>query len=161
MPESLLTRDELDLYENGKNRRYSLLFAVNGGAFAIAKLMDGSGRELGGLTIGMLAAGMVVFTMIMTLDIFSFGFWCRHRFREPVFGPIGWTVLGSIGMLICAGWLLVGFKRYGDEYLTVISILLFIGVVTPALAAAINYYYEKEYDDKPAADGTADAGPEA
>ena len=28
-----------DTYEVGKHRRYSLLFAVNGGAFAVAKLL--------------------------------------------------------------------------------------------------------------------------
>jgi len=28
-----------ELYENGKHRRYSLLFSINGGAFAIAKFL--------------------------------------------------------------------------------------------------------------------------
>jgi hypothetical protein len=30
-------REASELYENGKHRRYELLFAVNGGAFAIVK----------------------------------------------------------------------------------------------------------------------------
>ena len=38
---TLSTKEAFDLYENGKHRRYSLLFSVNGGAFAIAKLLAG------------------------------------------------------------------------------------------------------------------------
>ena len=45
-----------ELYETGKHRRYSLMFAVNGGAFAIARLLTAepgkSGVVLGSLTLG-------------------------------------------------------------------------------------------------------------
>jgi hypothetical protein len=37
----LTLKEASELYENGKHRRYSLLFSVNGGAFAIAKLVCG------------------------------------------------------------------------------------------------------------------------
>ena len=43
---SLTVKDALELYENGKHRRYSLLFSVNGGAFAIAKILADKGRRL-------------------------------------------------------------------------------------------------------------------
>jgi hypothetical protein len=34
-------KDILELYEQGKHRRCALLFSVNGGAFAIGKLLVG------------------------------------------------------------------------------------------------------------------------
>lgn len=49
--------DVSELYENGKHRRYSLLFAVNGGTLAIAKYLgdnlEGTAASavVGGLTI--------------------------------------------------------------------------------------------------------------
>jgi hypothetical protein len=43
MPEEITLKDKVSLYEEGKHRRYSLLFSVNGGAFAVAKILVGSG----------------------------------------------------------------------------------------------------------------------
>jgi hypothetical protein len=39
MPEEITLKDKMSLYEEGKHRRYSLLFSVNGGAFAVAKIL--------------------------------------------------------------------------------------------------------------------------
>lgn len=106
---SLGIKDALELYENGKHRRYGLLFSVNGGAFAIAKLLAGQGNVLGGLSLKELSIGMVLFTVVMVWDIFEFG---RRSRKEPipyVFGPAGRIVLILLGALICIGWLLVGF----------------------------------------------------
>jgi hypothetical protein len=106
---TLTVKDALELYENGKHRRYSLLFSVNGGAFAIAKILAGQGNVLGGLSLKQLSIGMVLFTVVMVWDIFEFG---RRNKREPipdVFSPQGKAVLLLLGVLICAGWLLVGF----------------------------------------------------
>jgi len=100
------------LYEKGKERRYSLLFSVNGGAFAIARLIK-EGDSIGGLSHPALSIGMVLFTVVMVCDIFVFG---KKRSKAPkstdVFGNPGQRVLLSIGFLICVGWLLVGFGDY-------------------------------------------------
>src|SRR5262245_58477150 len=69
--------DHEKTYEDGKHRRYNLLFAVNGGAFAIAKLLVGTAKE-GGVVVGELrlchlAYGMAAFTTAMVVDIDAFG----------------------------------------------------------------------------------------
>ena len=106
---SLTVKEALELYENGKHRRYSLLFSVNGGAFAIAKLLADKGKALGGLSDKRLSIGMVLFTLVMAWDILEFG---RRSRKEPipyVFGGVGWAVLILLSALICFGWLLLGF----------------------------------------------------
>ena len=55
---ALSIKDAYTLYEEGKKRRYGLLFAVNGGAFAIAQLLTNSENKeqvLGNLTLAHLA----------------------------------------------------------------------------------------------------------
>ncbi len=101
------------LYEDGKHRRYELLFAVNGGAFAIAKLI-GEKPGLGGLRLPYLAAGMVLFTLTMVYDIYKFGAkWHAIGKRispDPIytiFGRPGRIVLILLGTLLCLGWILV------------------------------------------------------
>ena len=103
------------LYEDGKHRRYELLFAVNGGAFAIAKLI-GEKPGLGGLRMPYLALGMALFTITMVYDIYKFGQkWhtIGEQFRRgekdeahTIFGPPGRIVLITIGVLMCLGWAL-------------------------------------------------------
>jgi hypothetical protein len=111
-------------YEDGKHRRYSLLFTVNGGAFAVAKLFADAkilsdpktAKVLGSLTLCQLSFGMILFTALMTFDIYIFG----HRMRRYILeeqtnvsiwqGPFsvpGKVVLVAIGALICVGWWLV------------------------------------------------------
>lgn len=113
MSDELSLKDAFELYENGKHRRYSLLFSVNGGAFAIAKLLTGeagaAGVVLGALTLDELSAGMALFTAVMTADIFAFGQKMRGRFLPGAFGWEGKAVLLLLGLLIFVGWLLVGF----------------------------------------------------
>ena len=103
------------LYEDGKHRRYTLLFAVNG-AGAIAKFSaDTKPNEfLGGLSNTTLAYGMVAFTLIMFFDIFKFGAQTRrlaHHIERNrlanVFTPVGKTVLTAICLLLIAAWLLI------------------------------------------------------
>lgn len=103
VPESFRT------YEDGKHRRYSLLFAVNGGAFAVAKLFaEGKAvNVLGNLTLPELSIGMILFTIVMTVDIFMFGEKMRTTYSLDAFSWQGKTVLIMIGILICAGWFLV------------------------------------------------------
>jgi len=105
-------KDIVAAYEQGKHRRYSLLFAVNGGAFAVAKLLvTGFGQNafvLGGLTLWMLALGMAAFSAVMVFDIFQFGL--RMRVLDgALFGTWGRLVLLLLGALLIGGWLVVGF----------------------------------------------------
>jgi hypothetical protein len=61
------------------------------------------------LSLKQLSVGMVLFTVVMVWDIFEFG---RRNRKEPipnVFNPVGKAVLLLLGVLICAGWRLVGF----------------------------------------------------
>lgn len=96
-------------YEDGKHRRYNLLFAVNGGAFAVAKLFasPGTATLLGNLTLRQLSFGMILFTIVMTVDIYLFGEKMRKSYMRDAFGLQGKSVLVLIGLLICAGWFLV------------------------------------------------------
>jgi hypothetical protein len=108
----LTLREAFDLYESGKHRRYSLLFSVNGGAFAIAKLFaDEPGRHaavLGNLTLAELAVGMTAFTVVMASDIYAFGEKMRANFLKGAFGRAGKAVLILLAVLLCMGWFLVG-----------------------------------------------------
>lgn len=151
MPEPLKPKEELDLYENGKNRRYSLLFAVNGGAFAIAKFANEGSIYVGGLSNALIALGMVLFTALMVLDIFAFGFWCQRRFAEKVFGRIGQIVLGSIGVLICAAWLLLGFQRTEQPYANSAIGLLVVVIFGAALISFVNEYVARQFKNYPPA----------
>jgi Domain of unknown function (DUF4440) len=115
--ESLSKNDAYTLYEAGKKRRYDLLFAVNGGAFAIAKLLTTSDNKLqvnadykiiGDLSLAHLAIGMGIFTILMVWDIYAFGEKMRDRhLREEVFGAEGKAVLLLLGFSIVYGWYLV------------------------------------------------------
>jgi NhaP-type Na+/H+ or K+/H+ antiporter len=106
-------KDKFELYENGKHRRYALLFSVNGGAFAVAKLLTGepgkAGIVLGGLHLSQLSFGMILFTVVMIWDIFEFGRKMRKRYLPDAFGTQGKVVLLLLGALLCLGWFVVGF----------------------------------------------------
>jgi hypothetical protein len=97
MDRDLTLKDAFELYENGKHRRYSLLFAVNGGAFAVAKLLVGEITRpeivLGGLRLWQLSLGMLLFTAVMVWDIFEFGLKMRRTYLPDAFGPQGRIVL--------------------------------------------------------------------
>jgi hypothetical protein len=104
---------EFTAYESGKHRRYGLLFAVNGGAFTLAKLSHEHAQEgwLGRLSLDDLALGMIAFTLIMVYDIVTFGIGMRDLARKPhwslwtgIFSLIGLLVLFVLCLLICAGW---------------------------------------------------------
>lgn len=105
------------LYETGKGRRYNLLFAVNGGAFAILELIAGSGETvrsallesgvvLGDLRAWHLAVGMALFDLVMTVDLYAFGKDLHARSGEAVFRAAGRIVLVLIGLLLSTAWLL-------------------------------------------------------
>ena len=109
MADKMTTVESFKMYEEGKHRRYGLLFSVNGGALAIAKLFtdEKAAAFLGNLTISQLSIGMILFTIVMTADIFMFGEKMRITYISGVFGWQGKLVLILIGLLICTGWFLV------------------------------------------------------
>ena len=112
----------MNAYIEGKMKRYNLLFAVNGGAFAIARLMLPANNTalsgqpdllLGGLSLDMLAIGAALFTIIMCVDIWMFGKMMRTDFFNgtTVFAAPGRAILVCIGALLIGGWLLVAFGK--------------------------------------------------
>ena len=111
---TLTLKEAFDLYENGKHRRYSLLFAVNGGAFAVANLFTREPGKppaaLGNLTLFELSIGMALFTLVMVYDIWTFGEKMRKAHLPDSFGPEGKRVLLLLGALLCIGWLLAGWR---------------------------------------------------
>jgi hypothetical protein len=112
MAGGLRRKEAFEIYEAGKHRRYSLLFAVNGGAFAVANLFIAEAGEpevvLGSLRLWQLSLGMVLFTAVMVWDIFDFGLKMRKKYLCDAFGVRGQIVLLLIGALIGLGWFLVG-----------------------------------------------------
>jgi hypothetical protein len=120
-------------YEKGKHRRYELLFKVNGAAFVIATLFTKTETKdiiQGVVSLQMLAIGMMAFTIIMGIDIFSFGWgmkqldnrWPKMEWKigpwrikhtqlgYGLFRPVGMAVLGLTVALIALGWLLVALN---------------------------------------------------
>lgn len=99
--------DVSSLYLEGKMKRYSLLFSVNGGAFAIVQFSDKM-ETLGNLGKFGLPLGLVIFTILMTADIWLWGADMRKKYGRILFRPLGQTILLMIGALLVAGWLLIG-----------------------------------------------------
>ncbi len=116
-------QEAFKLYEDGKHRRYELLFAVNGGAFAIAKLIGEKQPQYGKLGLAELAVGMILFTILMVRDICKFGkkWHGIGKKIEPldedyeIFGDVGRQVLIRIGILICLGWTLLSVNNILEE----------------------------------------------
>jgi hypothetical protein len=135
----LSLKEALEFYENGKHRRYSLLFAVNGGAFAIAELMDGD-KKLGGLSIELLSVGMFVLTIVLVADIWIFGqrsrknpyfslLSAKNGPQPDLFGRVGKIVLALIGLFLTTGWLLVAFGSMAFAGLAVVFLGALIAVL--------------------------------
>jgi hypothetical protein len=90
-------KDAYSAYENGKQRRYQLLFSVNGGVLAINAIAPQAWRTV------LLGAMMIAFTMVMTADIKAFG----ERFHmtyNDMFGRKGQKVLANIRLILCVSW---------------------------------------------------------
>lgn len=110
--------DVFKFYEDGKNRRYNLLFAVNGGVLAIAKFFPSPGGSfLSELTLRQVAAGMIAFTILMGIDICVFGIRMREAGEDTGAGPgkgifslWGRGVLAVICALMALAWLAVALS---------------------------------------------------
>ena len=93
----------LKLYLDGKMQRYTLLFSVNGGVFAIVQLLP---RGHLALDLGTLAIGAALFTVLMTADIWLWGADMRNQHGHTLFRPVGQGILLMIGALLVGGWIL-------------------------------------------------------
>jgi hypothetical protein len=105
--------EALNAYVDGKMKRYTLLFAVNGGAFAVGQfLLNDDGTQLKAiLPLRYLAEGAIVYTAIMTVDIWLFGQMMRERFvGDAAFTAAGKALLILIGILLMGGWLLIDLR---------------------------------------------------
>jgi hypothetical protein len=105
-PHEEVEREDEALYLEGKMKRYSLLFSVNGGAFAIATLLKQPTPPVG-LSIAGLSVGAIVFTLLMTADVWLWGAGMRKQHGSDLFRPVGQTILLMIGALLASGWALV------------------------------------------------------
>lgn len=103
----------LATYIDGKMKRYSLMFAVNGGAFAVAKLMteaDKAGNTilLGNLRLWHLALGAILFTVLLVIDIYLWGQMMKKKFLgDLAFNVPGKVILIFLGVLLVSAWILV------------------------------------------------------
>ena len=102
--------EALGTYIDGKIKRYNLMFAVNGGAFALGKLIKTSATAniLGGLSLTHLATGAIAFTFLMWFDIWLWGESMRKGYfgGKEVFQWRGKAILCLLSSLLIAGWLL-------------------------------------------------------
>jgi len=110
-------KDAADIYEDGKHRRYTLLFSVNGAVAAITKLSPRS--DMGAVGYWLLAAGMIAFTILMGYDIWIFGRNLRNEVGENIsgkehegmFSRHGRFVLYMCCGLIVLGWFLMALWK--------------------------------------------------
>lgn len=96
-----------ELYLEGKMKRYSLLFSVNGGAFAIIQFSKDT-QLPGVLSMFGLSFGLILFTLLMVSDIWLWGADMRQKHGIKLFRPVGQMILLMIGALFVSGWLLMG-----------------------------------------------------
>jgi hypothetical protein len=137
----MTTAEVIKAYEDGKARRYALLFAVNGGAFAIAKALAGTQKEpgpvVGALKLWHLAVGMGLYTTAMVVDIDAFGLTMRG-IKDDLFGYVGVWVLVLLGALLVAGWALAGIPT-GSDRKPVWSCEYILQTVGVAVAAHVGF----------------------
>src|SRR5690349_12294278 len=108
-PDSQLElKEALELYENGKGRRYALLFTVNGAAYTLASLL--TEKHVGRLDLPKIAIGMICFTLLMLLDIVAFGSKMSNTLSGRVFAWPGQTVAWGTCLLLIAGWVFASLK---------------------------------------------------
>lgn len=108
--------EALKAYTDGKMQRYTLLFAVNGGAFAVGEFVLGRGGPNAPalLPIEFLADGAIVYTALMTVDIWLYGQMMREKFvGSAAFSVAGKALLLLISLLLMGGWYLVSLTATG------------------------------------------------
>jgi hypothetical protein len=101
--------EKLTQYIEGKVKRYWLLFGVNGGSFVVAKFLhEKTGTFAGQLTGREVALGAILFTLVMTIDIWLWGWQMRRpEFAgKHAFTPPGRAIALLIGGLVMSAWIL-------------------------------------------------------
>jgi hypothetical protein len=100
-------REIYKIYEDGKHRRYTLLFAVNGAAAAITGIIQKVGSDFKEI-----AFLLVAITIVLCFDISVFGQRIRLVAGDQESGPwtgifslYGKVALGVTGALLAVGWL--------------------------------------------------------
>jgi hypothetical protein len=103
---NMTDNDIYTLYENGKGRRYNLLFSVNTAAWAIFSYSVKNNAMYLSLEM-FITSAMIAFTAIMFFDIWSFGTNMGNLGKSinvKLFGMPGRWVLWLICLLIAAMW---------------------------------------------------------
>ena len=100
----------LQIYNDGKFKRLYLMFAINGGAFAIVQLLHKNNTALfGKLTLFHLALGAIIFTILMIVDVWRWSAMMQREFLgELAFSCPGKIILVLLGVLIISAWILAG-----------------------------------------------------
>ncbi len=124
-------------YIDGKMKRYNLMFAVNGGTFALAKIFSESKYSLGKLNLTHMAIGAVAFTFLMWFDIWLWGESIRigHFEGRRVFQAPGKAILSLLASLLILGWL---FALY--DWPTIVIVFSSLAIC----GAVLVYYTGKE-----------------
>lgn len=101
-------------YEDGKARRYTILFTVNTAVFGILKIVpDAKLGAMSGLDIALFARGMAMFTVVMGFDLWMFGTKMRKAgddnapLQDGIFAIPGRLVLLILCGLMAGAWLAV------------------------------------------------------
>lgn len=105
----------LNTYIDGKMKRYSLLFSVNGGAFAIIRFSTQNGDltnfVIGSIRLSFLAIGAIIFTFLIFIDIWAWGSNMRENYNlhDSAFTVKGQMILIGLSSLLVYGWIFGGF----------------------------------------------------
>jgi len=111
--------EALKAYTDGKMQRYKLLFGVNGGAFAVGQFVLGPGASKmeAILPIQYLADGAIIYTALMTVDIWLYGQMMREKFvGSDAFTVAGRALLLLVSVLLMGGWFLVSLMASRAAY---------------------------------------------
>ncbi len=105
------------VYQDGKSRRFSLLFTVNGGAFALLGFLAGDQPRIAFSFVTVWAfvvipLAMIIFTQRMRDDLFVFGEGMNRVWQDldlacpEIFSAKEQKIVRSVTRLICAAWAL-------------------------------------------------------
>ena len=138
----------ISTYLDGKMKRYNLMFAVNGGTFALAKLFSESKYALGKLNLTHLAIGAVAFTFLMWFDIWLWGESIRigHFEGGRVFQAPGKAILSLLAALLILAWLFALF-----DWPTIVIVFSSLAIC----GAGLVYYTGKKAWEKARSDTTS------
>jgi hypothetical protein len=125
---------QMQLYIDGKMRRYNLLFAVNAGLIAVGTFARGGAAAVPA-EFWILSCLAIFLTGLFVADIWVFGM-LFNRADDRFFGPVGKLVLLLIGASLISAWFVASLHLAKEHRLVVgFSIVLAVG----AFLAAARY----------------------